>query len=61
MERNCEACKYHVTSEDGKTKGCSRWECKYENGYTAPNDMTFMFDGVTEVTDEIIEQIRQGK
>lgn len=34
MERNCEACKYYVTSEDGKTKGCSRWECKYEERMT---------------------------
>lgn len=29
MERNCEACKNYVTLEDGKSKGCSRWECKY--------------------------------
>lgn len=28
MERNCEACKYYVTSEDGKTKGCSQWICE---------------------------------
>lgn len=34
MERNCEACKNYVTSEDGKTKSCSRWECKYEESMT---------------------------
>lgn len=34
MERNCEACKYYVTSEDGKTKGCSRWECQYDERMT---------------------------
>lgn len=27
MERNCEACEKYVTSEDGKTKGCSQWYC----------------------------------
>ncbi len=32
MERNCEACKYYVTSED-KT-GCTRWECKYDERMT---------------------------
>ena len=35
-------------------------EYRYANIYN-PNDLTFMFDGVTKVTDEMIEQMKQGK
>ena len=35
-------------------------EYRYAN-INNPKDLTFMFDGVTAVTDELIEQMRQGK
>lgn len=44
MERNCEACKYYVTSKDGKTKGCSQWIC--ENFTVTTEECIEIFEGM---------------
>ena len=44
MERNCEACKYYVTSKDGKTKGCSQWIC--ENFTVTTEECIEVFEGM---------------
>lgn len=51
-----ESLKEYIECED-----CTGKKNKGEGFIKYPNDMTFLFDGVTSVTDELIEQMRQGK